>query len=107
MLTITRFPSFEQEKLLERRPISADLKRSIVETLERRHVVTTANIGFAEAGPTSAPLGNGTFQSAQDREWYGRPENSRHILNTAVLPTGLGKNQADASWQCDPGIPSS
>lgn len=75
----------------------ADLKRFILETLERRQVVTTANFGFAEAGPTSAPLGHATFQSVHDREWYAQPENGRHILNKAVRPTGLGKNQVDAS----------
>jgi hypothetical protein len=75
----------------------ADLQRYILEALTRRDIQTTANFGFAEAGPTSAPFGHGTFQCAKDRAWYARTENKRHILNKSVRPTGLGKHQADAS----------
>lgn len=75
----------------------AGLKHYIMEALQSREVTIVANIGFREAGPTSAPLGHGTFRSAKDRAWYARPENQRHILGKIVRPTGLGKNEADAS----------
>jgi hypothetical protein len=75
----------------------AGVKRYILESLASREVKTVSIFGFREAGPTSAPLGQGTFQSAEDRVWYARPENQRHILGKSVRPTGLGKNEADAS----------
>jgi hypothetical protein len=72
-----------------------ELKRYITDAVGRGRVKTIGNFGFAEAGPTSMPFGQGTFQSGDERSRH--EEFKRHFLNRSERPTGLGKNQADAS----------
>jgi len=72
-----------------------ELKRYIAEAVGRGRVKTVGHFGFREAGPTSMPLGQGTFQSKDERTRLD--EFKGHFLNRSKRPTGLAKNQADAS----------
>jgi hypothetical protein len=72
-----------------------ELKRYITEAVGRGGVKTIGHFGFAEAGPTSMPFDQGTFPS--DDEQRRHEEFKGHFLHRSIRPTGLGKNQADAS----------
>ncbi|HWM69121.1 MAG TPA: hypothetical protein VNO35_21210 [Steroidobacteraceae bacterium] len=71
------------------------LKKYIAESRNRSGIKVVAHFGFRESGPTAAPFGHGTFPSASER---ARLEEFRpFFFNKSKRPTGLAKNQADAS----------
>jgi hypothetical protein len=81
---------------------NATLKRYIFESIGRARVKTSADFGFSEARLHSgrhvyAGFGQGTFQSEIDRNFYSTDEVKKYILGKSSRPSGLTKNEADAS----------
>lgn len=78
------------------------LKRYIHESIHRNEIATTATFGFAEANPSDGPgtyagFGQGTFQSDEERDWYGDEKIKSYIIGKSKRNSGLTHNQADAA----------
>lgn len=81
------------------------LKAYIEDSIATHSVQTTSVFGFASVEPDGSlskvqvygGFNQGTFQSEADRRWYGSAEVKSLVHNKGRRPSGLGKNQADAS----------
>ncbi|MPQ76597.1 hypothetical protein [Hydrogenovibrio sp. JE_KL2] len=75
------------------------LIRYIKNTIASRNVRKKAIFCFAEANSlkTGAGFGHGTFQSDDEREFYGLEETKKQIVNKPKKGSGLTANLADAS----------
>ena len=83
------------------------LKLYIAESCAKHSIRTTSVFGFASVeadGRLSrvqvyGGFGQGTFQSDDDRRWYGSDEVKKLLQGKAPKGSGLSGNQADASLE--------
>ena len=81
------------------------LKDYIAKNIATLGVKTFMVFGFATLDPDGSPskiqvyggFDQGTWQSDEDRQWYDSAEVKSLIHNKGPRPSGLSKNQADAS----------
>ena len=81
------------------------LKQFIADAIQTNSVQTTSVFGFASVEPDGSlsPIqvfggfDQGTFQSAEDREWYESEAVTKLLDRKTLSGSGLGKAQADAS----------
>ena len=81
------------------------LRQYIDEAVSVHKISTTSTFGFQTEDEDGSPskyqswsgFGQGTFQSDEDREWYGSDRVKEQIIGKAAKSSGLSNNQADAS----------
>lgn len=81
------------------------LKAYIADAIATNRIQTSSVFGFASHDPDGSAskvqvyggFNQGTWQSKEDRDWYAAPEILKRLSTLAKRPSGLARDQADAS----------